>query len=132
MKINSKEYLNSFVISGFMSIISFIYMGITYRKHNRPSAIPYELFPIIIPLLYGVFGVINYYVINKYGIHYSFVVGMFLGLLLSVIARFQLNLPILLFNYTKKTEWEVHIIVPLIYGTIFSFITTPFAQYLIN
>ena len=132
MRLNSKEYLNSFFISGFMSIISFVYVGIAYRKHNRPSGIPYELFPIIIPLLYGIFGVINYYVINKYGIHYSFIVGMFLGLLLSVIGRYQFNLPILLFNYTKKTEWEVHLIAPLIYGAIFQFINTPLVQHIIK
>ncbi len=53
-----------------------------------PSTIPYELFPIFIPLLYGIFGLINYYIISKYGNNYSIIVGMALGILLSIIGRF--------------------------------------------
>jgi len=126
-----KKTMNIFIISSVISLITIAYISSAYIKNKCPSNIPYGLFLIFIPLLYGIFGVINYYVINKYGIKYSFVIGMIFGLLLSLIGRFKLNLPQQLFNFTKKTEYKVHIYAIILYACIFQFIITPLTQYII-
>lgn len=100
-----KQILNVFLISSFISIITLVYIGLAYNNKNRPSTIPYELFPIFIPLLYGIFGVINYYIISNYGNNYSIIVGMVFGILLSIIGRFCLDLPIKLFDFTNNTSY---------------------------
>ena len=102
-----------------------------FNKSNRPIDIPYELFPIFLPLLYGIFGLINYYIVSKYGNNYSLIVGMVFGMLLSIIGRFGLDLPIKLFNFTKNTSYQVHIYAIIIYAIIFRWIITPFITYII-
>ena len=126
-----KTNLNIFLISSFISIITMGYIGIAYNNTNRPSTIPYELFPIFIPILYGIFGVINYYIISKYGNNYSIIVGMVFGILLSIIGRFVLNLPIKLFDFTKDTSYKVHIYAAILYAIIFRSLVTPLVNYFI-
>tara|TARA_B110000967_G_scaffold194991_1_gene224046 strand:+ start:230 stop:619 length:390 start_codon:yes stop_codon:yes gene_type:complete len=120
-----KKLITIFLISSFISIITLGYIRIAYNNKNRPSTIPYELFPIFIPLLYGIFGLINYYIISNYGNNYSIIVGMVFGILLSIIGRFGLDLPIKLFNFTKNKSYKVHIYAIIIYAIIFRFIITP-------
>tara|TARA_B110000977_G_C11071735_1_gene489762 strand:- start:2204 stop:2596 length:393 start_codon:yes stop_codon:yes gene_type:complete len=127
-----KIHLLVFIISGFVSIITLVYVGLAYKKNNCPPTIPYGLFPIFIPILYGVFGIINYYIINNVGVYYSWLVGILFGLILSLIGRFMLNLPILLFNFTKRTEYNVHLYAMLIYSCIFQFIITPLTKFIIH
>ena len=50
---------------------------------------------------------------------------MIFGILLSIIGRFGLDLPIKLFNFTKKTSYKVHIYAIILYAIIFRFIITP-------
>jgi hypothetical protein len=128
---NLKTNLTVFFISSFISIITLGYVGIAYKNNNRPSTIPYELFPIFIPLLYGIFGLINYYIIKNYGNNYSTIVGMVFGILLSIIGRFGLNLPIKLFNFTKKTSYKVHVYAIIMYSVIFRWVITPSVNYII-
>ena len=128
---NFKKNLGIFLISSFISIITLVYTGIAYNNNNRPSTIPYELFPIFLPLLYGIFGLINYYIISKYGNNYSLFVGMVFGILLSIIGRFGLDLPIKLFNFTKKTSYKVHIYAIIMYAIIFRSLVTPLINYII-
>ena len=128
---NLKKTINIFLISSFISIITLGYIGIAYNKKNRPSNIPYELFPIFIPLLYGIFGLINYYIITKYENNYSLIVGMVFGILLSIIGRFGVDLPIKMFNFTKNTSYKVHIYAVIIYAIIFRWIITPLINYII-
>lgn len=126
-----KKNLIVFLISSFISIITLGYLGIAYNNKNRPSTIPYELFPIFIPLVYGIFGVINYYIISNYGNNYSIIVGMVFGIFLSIVGRFGLNLPIKLFNFTKITSYKVHIYAIIIYAIIFRALVTPLTNYII-
>ena len=128
---NLKTNLNVFFISSFISIITLGYIGIAYNKKNRPSTIPYELFPIFIPLLYGIFGVINYHIISNYGNNYSIIVGMIFGILLSTIGRFVLDLPTNLFNFTKNTSYKVHIYAMIMYAVIFRLLVTPLTSYIL-
>lgn len=128
---NLKKYITVFFISSFISIITLGYIEIAYNKKNRPSSVPYELFPIFIPLLYGIFGVINYYIISNYGNNYSIVVGIVFGILLSIIGRFGLDLPTRLFNFTKNTSYKVHIYAIIIYAIIFRSLITPLTNHII-
>ena len=125
-----KKLITIFLISSFISIITLGYIRIAYNNKNRPSTIPYELFPIFIPLLYGIFGLINYYIITKYENNYSLIVGMVFGILLSIIGRFGVDLPIKMFNFTKNTSYKVHIYAVIIYAIIFRWIITPLINFI--
>jgi hypothetical protein len=131
MRLINKKNASIFLISGLISVITLFYLGAAFRKHGSPASVPYHLFIIMIPLLYGLFGLINYYVVQKYGQFFSLLVGAVFGLLLSLIGRFILNLPILIFGFTKKTEYKVHIYATLLYAGIFQLIISPITNKLI-
>jgi hypothetical protein len=124
---NTKKILNIFIVSSFVAMVTMIYIGNAFKNSGRPSHVPYELFPIFIPVLYGIFGLVNNYVGEKY----SFLVGASMGLLLSLIGRFILNLPIKIFKFTKDTASMVHLYAMLLYGLIFQFIVTPLVNYIV-
>jgi hypothetical protein len=125
-----KKNINVFFISGFCAIITMIYLGITFSINNRPSSIPFELIALAMPILYGIFGVINYYIINEFGNNYSLVIGGIFGLLLSFIGRFILDIPKKLFQMPIDAEYIVHISATLLYSVLFRFIITPLNKYL--
>ena len=127
---NVKKTINIFLLSSFISIITIGYIGNAYNNKNHPPTIPYELFPIFIPLLYGIFGVINYHIVSNYGNNHSIIVGMVFGILLSTIGRFGLDLPVKLFNFTKKTSYKVHIYAIIMYAIIFRLLITPLTNYI--
>ena len=114
-----------FIISSLVSLITLGYLGVAYMIKGYPSTVPYKLFILVIPVAYGLFGIINKYVIKRFGIEYSLVVGALFGLILSSIGRFVLNLPQLLFNFTKETEYQVHLGAILLYACILRYIITP-------
>ena len=120
-----------FLISALISVITLFYIGVAFQKHDSPASVPYHSFIIIIPLLYGLVGLINYYIVKKYGQFFSLFVGAAFGLILSVIGRFVFNLPILIFGFTKKTEYLVHIYAPLLYAGIFRLIISPITNKMI-
>lgn len=126
-----KKISTVFIVASFVSILTLTYIGMAYRRSGRPADVPYELFPIFIPLIYGLFGVINYYVITNYGNRYSFLVGMAFGLVLSTIGRFYLNLPVTIFGFTKGNEYTVHIYAIFLYALIFQFVVTPLTNYIV-
>lgn len=129
---NFKKNLTAFVVSGFISLITLFYVTLAYSNKNFQPKIHFELFIIAIPVMYGLFGVINYNAVQKFGTCSSLVVGALFGLLLSVIGRFGLNLPQLIFNFTKKDEFMVHIIAIVLYALIFRFGTTPLTEYIVS
>jgi hypothetical protein len=132
MRLKNKDLINVFVMSSAVSIITLIYIGFAYNKKCSLPNIHYELFPIFIPLLYGIFGIINFFVIQQVGSMYSFTVGAMLGLMLSIIGRFVLNLPVLIFNFTKHNEYKVHVYAMVLYASIFQLIVTPLTNYLVD
>jgi hypothetical protein len=121
-----------FVLSSVVSIITLWYIGVAFRKHGSPAKVPYHLFLIFIPLAYGIFGVLNYYVIQNFGYRFSFLVGMLFGLILSIIGRFGLDLPTLIFDFTRKTEYHVHIYAIVLYAGIFQLVLTPLTKLIVK
>lgn len=130
--INFKKNLIAFIVSGFVSLITLFYVTLAYSNKNFQPKIHFELIIIAIPVLYGLFGVVNYHTVQKFGTCSSIVVGGLFGLLISVIGRYGLNLPQLIFNFTKKDEYMVHIIAIVLYALIFRFGTTPLTEYIIS
>ena len=126
--VDIKNDLQVFLISSVISLITITYLRFAYVNNGYPENVPFKSFYTFIPLLYGVFGLINYYVVGRFGINNSFLVGGVFGLLLSSIGRFGLNLPELLFNFTKDTEYKVHLFAVLLYSMIFRFIMTPLTK----
>jgi hypothetical protein len=126
-----KKSLIIFTASAFVSIITLLYVGMAFNKSNRPSNVPYELFPIIIPILYGIFGLINHFITDKYGDHLSLFVGAAFGLLLSFMGRFALDLPRKIFGFTQKNACLVHFYAVILYALIFRFLITPLTNYII-
>ena len=122
-----KKLFKIFVLSSSLPVflITLSYIGLSFRGAGRPSNVPYELFPLFIPFIFGIFGIINYFVIKKFGINSSLFVGVALALVLSFIGRFMLNLPEKIFKFTKKNVWTVHIIAMILYSLIVRFILTP-------
>ena len=114
-----------FIISSIVSLITLGYLGLAYIKKGYPSNVPYKLFILVIPVVYGLFGIINKYVIGRFGIEYSLVCGALFGLILSYIGRFVLHLPQLLFDFTEETEYQVHLVAIVLYAGIFRYIITP-------
>jgi hypothetical protein len=107
-----------FCVSSSLPIffITLSYLGLAY-KNNRNKDVPFYLFPIILPLLFGLTGIINYHT------EYNFILGGLFGLLLSLIGRFGLDLPKKLFEMEYPSK--VHPTAIILYGLIFKFILTP-------
>jgi hypothetical protein len=104
------------------TIITLTYVGNAFFRAGRPSEIPYELFAIFIPILFGIFNVIIMYFVKKYNNNnLAFLIGGIMGLIFSLIGRFKLNLPIKIFNFNTSNAHLVHIIAFIMYGTIFRF-----------
>jgi len=98
-----------------------------------------EWFLIFIPFLYGIFGAINFELIEKYKILYKLrifivplIVGGLLGGLLSYIGIYHLKLSELIFNQESKNAYMMHFYAIPSYALIFIFIVSPLQQYLIN
>ena len=108
-----------------------IYVGHAFNTRGRPNNIPYELFPIFIPFIYGLFGILNYIAISQYGDNMSLVVGGIFGILLSFIGRFYLDLPQKMFNFTSNNEHMVHLYAFFLYAIVFRGIMTPILNYVI-
>jgi hypothetical protein len=124
---NVQTIVSVFLISSVVSVITLAYLNIAAAR--KKVKVPFMEF---IPFTYGIVGLINLFVITSFGSNYSIFVGMLFGLALSTIGRFKLNLPTKLFNFTKQTEYQVHIYAMVLYAAIFHFIITPSTEYIIG
>ena len=106
------------------TIVSDSYIG---RANMRKKGIPdYELVPIGISLLYGLFNILSYY------FRRPFLVGGLQGLLFSIFGRFYMdNLPVKMFGFTNENAYLVHPSAFIFYGLIHMFILYPLTKYLI-
>lgn len=103
-----------------------LYTGIAFKHAKRPSDFPYEIVPILIPFLFGIFGIINYRVIKKYGLFSSILVGALFGLVLSLSSQYFTNASVKIFGFTKEDEWKAYIYAMILYSALFRFLITPF------
>jgi hypothetical protein len=125
----NKKSLHAFIISS--SVVSFfvtaLYIGYGMSQNKETlSIIPHiEWFFTIIPIMYGLFGVLSWELKNPA------IIGGILGLILSIIGRFYLDLPSKMFGHSKD-EWLVHVYAIPLYALVFMYIITPLQRYFIN
>lgn len=100
-----------------MFVLTLLYLGIVFKKNNRPSSVPYEMLAIVIPLLYGIFGTINYYVTKKYGMNSSYIIGALFGACLAIIERKYFDLELQLIDL-KEYGFGVHLFISMIFYAI--------------
>lgn len=133
-KSTTAKHLIIFFLSSFFSIITFLYIGINYnkKKHTTAQDVPFFALPIIMPTLYGLMGILNYYAIKQFGNEASLLVGGAFGLALSLVGRKILKLPSKLLNFKKENEYQVHIIAPIVYALIFRLLITPMTNYIVK
>lgn len=115
----------TFLLSSTVSWLTVAYLAYAFANSLRPSGVPFELFVLFLPIAYGFAGIINKHVVRYYGQNASIWVGAIVGLLFSLVGRYLFDLPILLFDMNKDTEFRVHFIAPVLYAIIFRFILTP-------
>jgi hypothetical protein len=113
-------------------LITMVYVGMAFNRSGRLSSVPYELFPVFIPVLYGIYSIINYYVVKSYGVNSSLIVGIVFGLMLSTIGRFGLDLPRKIFGFTKSNAHMVHLYAAALYAMIFRFVVTPVTMFMLH
>lgn len=122
--------LKTFIVSSSLPafLVTMTYLGITSNRKNT-QILPYEHIALIIPLLYGIFGVINRYVIDYFDNDwYALIVGALFGIFLSIIGRFYMDLPQQLFGFTAENEYQVHIYASVLYAFIARFIMIPLQE----
>jgi len=125
-----KEFKAFIIGSSIIStIISLTYIGNAFRNSGRPSDIPYEILPIFIAIMFGIFNMINVY-FDFRGME-TFILGGIMGVIFSIIGRFGYNLPTRIFGFSDN-EYLVHFIAFVLYGTIFRFIVQPLNERFIH
>lgn len=108
--------------SALLAVITFWYVGRAFRQSGRPSDIPYEWFPIAIPVIYGLFITLTDKLEVRWPLN-AIISGMLMGLTLSTIGRFYLGLPTKIFHFTESNQWQVHLWAMALYSVIMVLIT---------
>lgn len=121
-----KNNLHAFFLASSLPAfaITMSYLAYGYAKQKRPNDVPYELFPLLVPIAFGIFGIINYNAI-KFGSYNSLLVGGVFGLLLSLIGRYYLDIPNKVFGLEGIKQRIVHMYSPILYALIFYIIISP-------
>ena len=127
-----KNNIHAFLLSTSLPVImtTLYYLSYNYAKHQRPEGVPMELFSLLVPLAFGIFGVINYNAI-AFGSYNSLIVGAIFGFALSMIGRYYFDIPNKLFKMEPNKQKVVHLYSPVLYALIFYTIVSPIQDLLI-
>ena len=110
--------------------VTFVYNAIAFATAGRPSFVPYEHFPLAVPLLVGAANVLNVALRERFGLAAApAIAGAMLGIVMSLIGRFVYDLPIVFFGFSPQNEHWVHVIAAVLYATIFTATITPLTRY---
>lgn len=127
-----KNFIHAFIIGSSLlsTIISHSYIGFANMKMKGIQH--YEIVAIGIPLLFGLFNIVHYITVKKTKNNlYSILFGTLFGLILSIIGRFGMDLPVKIFGFSRKNEYQVHIHAIILYSMIFYFIIRNLNKYFI-
>ena len=128
-----REYITVFLVGMATSIITLSYIFLFYEKAGHPKQVPILTITLLVMTMFGVFAMLDHYIVDKTESYYSsLLVGALAGLIFSLFGRFMFNLPILIFNFKPENAYEVHYKAPLIYAIIFFLIKTPIINYVLN
>ena len=120
---NYKKLLLAFIIGSSLPsvLVSNLYIGIANSRKDIVKR--YEFFPFGIALLFGIYNVLNYLLYKEINNDLSAVImGIIYGLTLSSIGRFGMDLPVRLFDFSRKNESMVHLYASILYVGVFYFI----------
>ena len=123
---NSKSF-TVFAKSFVISLITLVYIGIAFKRSGRPSNVPIETIMMFVPIAYGLFGVFDDFLTTKFKRDYSLLVGMFVGLVFSLVGSFMLDLPRTIFGF-KESTMIVHVYAVILYALIFKYIVHPITR----
>lgn len=121
-----KNNIHAFLLASSLPgvFVTLSYLGYNFAKNKRPSDVPFELFGILVPIAFGIFGIINYHA-TMMGSQNSLIVGAIFGFALSMFGRFYMKLPSKLFMLEEKKQNIVHFYAPVLYALIFYIIISP-------
>ena len=124
-----------------VSIVTTLYIGIAYslqRAKNGGSqvsfsniarGVPVEWLTLISSLAYGLVSlIIKKAIIDRRGEvsrYWVLLIGALTGLAFSLVGRFAMDLPRLLFGMGARSEWKVHVAAPILYAIVFQFYVYP-------
>jgi len=114
--------LGSSIVTTF---ISFVYIGGAYhlsvnKKSSKIAIPPLFLALLFVSLYYGAINVLYVYLVKEleYSPNVGWGLGAVFGLLLSLLGRFILNYPILVFGFKKEKVWQIHLVAMALYSVI--------------
>jgi hypothetical protein len=120
------KLLKKYIIgsSAFMMIIPLIYItqGFKGRTLDKKTVNLYTQIMVGLPIFYGLVYTLTTYKLFIKGRKGYFIAGAIAGLIFSVIGRFLLNAPKVIFGMEKDKEWMVHPIAIVTYSLIFGLI----------
>ena len=121
----------SFIVGSSLPAIAITmsYLGLAFRTSKHRGSIPYEAFPLVVPLWLGAANMINMRLVSRFGANVSLVVGLVVGFLMSLVGRFGMDLPRKLFGIPLGMRHRVHVIAPLVYAVIFRVVMTPLTEW---
>jgi hypothetical protein len=115
--------LDVYARSSIVSLVTFIYVGYAFNNAGRPSGVPLEVVMIGVPIMYGLTGMLDFYITEKYKANYSLFLGAIVGIIFSLFGNLALDLPRTIFRF--KNGNSVYLYAAVLYALIFRFILHP-------
>lgn len=132
------KYLKAF-ISGlaFPAVfLPFIYSLLYTSGNVALRQYPLHLIPLFIPIIFGFWNIIYFWLGNSYPIKNKntriLFHGALLGLILAFIGVFKIGLPALLFSLTGTIQYLPLIVAPILYALIWRYIVNPLNNILVK
>lgn len=122
--------LKKFMMGVLVSIIPLFYLGMYYDQLlcNDKLKIKYGLLTTVLPIVYGITYVLLDLILPLGFKFRLFVIGALFGIIFSIIGRFWLDLPTLLFQTKNPDLYHLYSI--LIYSPVFGLGIPLLTQYI--
>jgi hypothetical protein len=120
-----KNLFKVFIIGSSFPALFLALGGLAVGAHNNGSTYDFSFLWITISILFGLFNVLTKVLkVPRNHIH-MFLAGAVLGVCLSSIGTFILNLPELIYGLHDSSRYIALLIAPVFYGLIWSLIVYP-------
>jgi len=132
--------VRNFLIGSSYPIIFFplVYLGVNAASKGvtHLREIPYPHITALLPLVYGLLNVVGERFFTEVVpiadvVTRAIMVGAIGGLVLSLIGRFYLKIPAVLFEMPEEEQWMVHVVAILLYSVVFG-VATPWLNELLS
>lgn len=115
-----EQYLKAFAIgaSFFSAFVTLTYTAKAFEITDKKPEVSQQLLNIGIRIAYGLANTVLVFLGNT--LPNAAAVGAIFGEIMSLIGRYKLNLPFMLFGLKQEDTWKVHVIAPFMYMLIFT------------